>query len=150
MLVQKNKPVDFNDVDVSNIDSFSNENNKGIFAGTKFEYINISDWDVSKVKVMSFMFSYCYSLKSVGDLSKWDVSNVKVMSFMFHKCKQLKSVGDLSNWNVSKVENMWNMFYSCKQLKSVGDLSNWDVSKVKYMFNMFKESGITNIPNWYK
>ena len=119
----KNKPVDFNDVDVSNIDSFSNENNRGIFAGTKFEYINISDWDVSKVKVMSFMF---------------------------HKCKQLKSVGDLSNWNVSKVENMWNMFYSCKQLKSVGDLSNWDVSKVKYMFNMFKESGITNIPNWYK
>ena len=119
----KNKPVDFNDVDVSNIDSFSNENNRGIFAGTKFEYINISDWDVSKVKVMSFMF---------------------------HKCKQLKSVGDLSNWNVSKVENMWNMFYSCKQLKSVGDLSNWDVSKVKDMFNMFKESGITNIPKWYK
>ena len=25
-----------------------------------------------------------------------------------------------------------------------------DVSKVKYMFDMFKESGITNIPKWYK
>ena len=69
---------------------------------------------------------------------------------MFHKCKQLKSVGDLSNWDVSNVKNMWNMFYSCKQLKSVGDLSNWNISKVKYIFNMFKDSGITNIPDWYK
>ena len=44
---------------------------------------------------------------------------------------------------------MWGMFYSCKQLKSVGDLSNWNISKVKYIFNMFKDSGITNIPDWY-
>ena len=93
----KQKPIDFNDVDVSNIDSFYDEDNdKGIFEDTKFKYINISDWDVSNVK------------------------------------------------------NMWGMFYSCKQLKSVGDLSNWNVSKVNYMNNMFKESGITNIPKWYK
>ena len=44
----KDKPIDFNDVDVSNIDSFYNKNstfyNKnstGIFAGTKFKYIDI-------------------------------------------------------------------------------------------------------------
>ena len=41
-------------------------------------------------------------------------------------------------------------FYKCKQLKSVGDLSNWNISNVKNMYNMFKESGITNIPKWYK
>ena len=174
----KTNPIDFNDVDVSNISSFYDENiNIGIFERTKFEYIDISDWDVSKVKDMSYMFcgcnnlisvgdlsnwnvskvegmsvmfSNCEQLKSVGDLSNWKVSGVKNMFYMFQGCEQLKSVGDLSNWDVSKVENMWNMFYSCKQLKSVGDLSNWDVSKVKYMFNMFKESGIINIPDWYK
>ena len=50
----KTKPINFNDVDVSNIDSFYNENNnRGIFAGTKFEYIDISSWDVSNVKDIS-------------------------------------------------------------------------------------------------
>ena len=49
----KQKPIDFNDIDISNIDSFYNVNiNEGIFEGTEFEYIDISDWDVSKVKDM--------------------------------------------------------------------------------------------------
>ena len=67
----KQKPIDFNDVDVSNIDSFYDENtNNGIFDETKFEYIDISDWNVSNVKNMMFMFYECKQLKSVGDLSK--------------------------------------------------------------------------------
>ena len=174
----KDKPIDFNDVDVSNIDSFYNENiNIGIFQRFKFEYIDVSDWDVSniknmrhtfflctrlkfigdlsnwdvsKVEDMSYMFFGCEQLKSVGDLSKLNVSKVEDMTSMFESCKQLTSVGDISNWDVSNVKNMWGMFYSCKQLKSVGDLSNWNISKVKYIFNMFKDSGITNIPDWYK
>ena len=147
----KQKPIDFNDVDVRNIDSFYDNNiNIGIFAGTKFKYIDVSDWDVSNVKDMNYMFYGCAQLKSVGGLSKWDVSKVEHMTSMFEYCEQLKSVGDLSNWNVSKVENMNAMFYGCIQLKSVGDLSNWNVLNVKYMFNMFKKSGITNIPKWYR
>ena len=145
----KQKPIDFNDIDVSNIDSFCNIN-EGIFDGTKFEYIDISYWNVSNVKNMSNMFYNCKQLKYIGDLSNWNVSNVKSMSDMFFHCEQLKSVGDLSKWNVSKVESMSDMFYMCKQLKSVGDLSNWNVSKVNYMNNMFDNSGITNIPKWYK
>ena len=40
----KQKPVDFNDIDVSDIDSFYDEDNdKGIFEDTKFKYINISE-----------------------------------------------------------------------------------------------------------
>ena len=120
----KQKPIDFNDVDVNNIDSFYNKDtNNGIFDETKFEYIDISDWDVSNVKNMMGTFSGCKNLKSVGDLSKWNVSNVKNMSYMFHVCVQLKSVGDLSNWNVSKVKNT---------------------------FCMFMNSGITNKPDWLK
>ena len=93
----KDNPIDFNDVDVSNIDSFYDNNiNIGIFRETKFEYIDISDWDVSNVK------------------------------------------------------NMMGTFFGCKNLKSVGDLSNWNVSKVKNTFGMFMNSGITNIPDWYK
>ncbi len=143
-------PIGFNDIDVSNINSFWDEKNKGIFEKTKFEYIDVSGWDVSNAEDMYIMFFECYNLKSVGDLSNWNVSNVKDMYFMFYKCKQLKSVGDLSNWKVSKCKIMKGMFYGCEQLTSVGDLSNWDVSNVKYMNLMFEGSGITNIPNWYK
>ena len=69
---------------------------------------------------------------------------------MFGSCAQLTSVGDLSNWNVSNIKDMRRMFYGCEQLKSVGDLSNWNVSKVEDMDCTFKDSGITNIPDWYK
>ena len=122
----KQKPIDFNDVDVSNIDSFYDYYNcVGVFSNTKFKYI---------------------------DISYWDVSNVNCMISMFSECEQLKSVGDLSNWDVSNVKNMFAMFCDCINLKSVGDLSNWDVSDVKDedMNHMFKDSGITNIPDWYR
>ena len=66
----KQKPIDFNDVDVSNIDSFYNKNiSTGIFEETKFEYIDISDWNVSNVKDMHNMFFLCKELKSIGDIS---------------------------------------------------------------------------------
>ena len=142
-------PIEFNDIDISNINSFCNRN-KGIFEKTKFEYIDVSDWDVSNVEDMNSMFFECCNLKSVGDLSNWNVSNVEDMSCMFFECFNLKSVGDLSNWTALKVENMKDMFFACKQLTSVGDLSKWDVSGVKDVSYMFNGSGIKNTPNWYK
>ena len=57
----KQDPIDFNDIDVSNIDSFFNDKGKGIFEETKFKYINISDWDVSNVKSTICMFYGCES-----------------------------------------------------------------------------------------
>ena len=145
----KQKPIEFNDIDISNINSFCNRN-KGIFEKTKFEYIDISDWDVSNVQDMKYMFYECNTLESIGDISNWNVSNVENMHHMFYGCNNLKSVGDLSNWTASKVENMKDMFFACKQLTSVGDLSKWDVSGVKDVSYMFDGSGITNTPSWYK
>ena len=85
----KQNPIDFNDIDISNLDSFYNENNdKGIFGETKFEYIDISDWDVSNVEDLSIMFSRCEQLKSVGNLSNWNVSNVKNVNCMFGGCTE--------------------------------------------------------------
>ena len=51
----KQDPIDFNDIDVSNLDSFYGKYNKGIynkgiFEDKYFKYIDISDWDVSNVK----------------------------------------------------------------------------------------------------
>ncbi len=142
-------PIDFNDVDVSNIDSFY-DGTVGIFDVTKFEYIDISDWDVSNVEHMEYMFYHCENLESAGDLSNWDVSKVENMRGMFAWCNKLISIGDLSDWDVSKVENMNSMFYDCINLKFVGDLSNWNVSECENMRGMFAHSGIKNTPYWYK
>ena len=113
-------PIDFNDIDVSNLDSFC-EKNKGIFEYTRFKYIDISDWDVS---------------------------NIKSTNNMFYDCGKLKSVGDISSWNVSNVEHMMNMFSGCDNFNQ--DISDWDVSKVTCTLHMFHNSGITNTPSWYK
>ena len=154
----KQDPIDFNDIDVSNLNSFCNDNDKGIFEKTKFKYIDISSWDVSNVTNMSHMFCECSTLKSVGDLSDWDVYEVTNMSHMFAFCKKFNQ--DLSSWdvsnvtdmsymffhcdsfnkdishlNVSNVTNMSHMFYWCISFNQ--DLSNWDVSKVRYKIAMF-------------
>ena len=130
----KEDPIDFNDIDVSNIDSFLNKRKVGIFERTKFEYIDISEWDVSNVKTMHGMFSCCYELKSVGDISSWNVSNVTDMAYMFYDCKLFNQ--DLSGWNVSNVTDMSFMFNYCASFNQ--DLSSWDVSSVTNMNAMFR------------
>ena len=130
-------PIDFNDIDVSNLDSFYDSLNTyiGIFEGTKFKFIDISYWDVSNVKSTRRMFFECEKLKSVGDLSNWDVSNVTDMSCMFFVCEKLELTGDLSNWNVSNVTDMDCMFNGCNIFNQ--DISDWDVSNVTNMMYMF-------------
>ena len=128
------KPIDFNDIDVSNIDSFCDKN-VGLFSRTKFKHIDISYWNVSNVTDMSRMFCGCESLKSVGDISKWDVSSVENTSNMFYDCKKLKSVVDISKWDVSSVTNMSFMFCDCNNFNQ--NLSNWDVSSVTDMTYLF-------------
>ena len=125
-------PVDFNDIDVSNLDSFCNKNT-GLFEDTNFKYINISDWDVSNVKSMYNMFAYCEELRSVGDISSWDVSSVKDMWFMFYGCKYFNQ--DISKWDVSNVTDMAYMFQGCNNFNQ--DISDWDVSNVRNMSFMF-------------
>ena len=177
LIRERGKDANLNDIDVSNIDymgRIGKNNNYGLFEGLGIHNIDISKWDVSKVKDMSLMFFGCVNLISIGDISNWNVSNVTDMygmfyccqiknidisnwnvsnvtdmSHMFNGCKKLESIGDISNWKTSKVKNMRSMLRQCENLKFVGDLSNWDVSNVENMLCMFKDSGITNIPSWY-
>ena len=107
----KQDPIDFNDIDVNNIDSFCNSKDEGIFQETKFKYIDISYWNVSNVTKMMSMFYKCEELKSVGDISEWDVSNVTDMAYMFTRCENLNQ--DISKWDVSNVRYHAYTFYNC-------------------------------------
>ena len=130
----KQNPIDFNDIDVSNLDSFCDNNDNGLFEDIDFKYIDISDWDVSSITNMLSMFYRCNKLKSVGDISYWDVSNVTNMAYMFTGCVNFNQ--DILRWNVSRVTDMSYMFFGCVNFNQ--NISSWDVSKVKDMCAMFK------------
>ena len=134
----KQNPIDFNDIDVSNIDSFCDKYDTGIFEYTRFKYIDISDWDVSNVKSMHKMFYWSEKLESVGDISKWNVSKVTDMQNMFACFKKFNQ--DISGWDVSNVTNMAFMFYDCESFNQ--DISKWDVSNVTDAINMFEKCPI--------
>ena len=57
------------------------------------------------------MFSYCGRLGLVDGISNWDVSNVTDMSYMFYRCESFNQ--DISKWNVSNVRYHVFMFYNC-------------------------------------
>ncbi|NME69785.1 BspA family leucine-rich repeat surface protein [Flammeovirga aprica] len=99
---------------------------------------DLSKWDVSKVKNMSYMFEGATSFN--GDLSSWDVSSVTRMDYMFKEATSFN--GNLSTWNVSSVTRMDNMFNGAISFE--GDISSWNISSVTMMENMFTESGITS------
>ena len=126
-------PIDFNDIDVSNMVSFCDNDDIGLFEQTKFKYIDISDWDVSSVTNMLSMFYRCNTLKSVGDISYWNVSNVTNMAYMFTGCVNFNQ--NISRWNVSRVTDMSYMFFGCVNFNQ--NISSWDVSKVTDMCSMF-------------
>lgn len=96
--------------------------------------IDLSNFDTSKVKDLSYMFNGCENLLSL-DLSSFDTSKVKDLSYMFNGCENLLSI-DLSNFDTSNVTTMYRMFYGCSVLRSL-DLSNFDTSKVENMGFMF-------------
>ena len=79
------------------------------------------------------------------NLSNWDVSNVTTLNFLFNNCEfNLFGSGagveiDISNWNVRNITNMnraiWNI-----RLGNMKDL-NWNLQSIQSMFDMF---GVSN------
>ena len=111
----EDKNADLNDIDVSAITDMSAlSDGTGLFEKLDPHNINISEWDVSNVKYMGYMFFRCYNFNS--DLSDWDVSNVIDMDRMFARCEKFNS--NLSKWNVAKVTSMFSAFDNCTSLKN--------------------------------
>lgn len=136
----------------------------GLSSGAAISVNGLNSLDVSKVVDMSHMFHLFgrpvtdFSL----DLSGWNVSSVKDMSFMFYEAGMNSSSGtwsfNLSNWNTGEVQNMQHMFYQAGQNAgsvSISGLGSWDLSKVETTYYMFFQAGnsaqtfnISGMENW--
>jgi surface protein len=113
--------------------------------GAKFDLGNfngdMSNWDVSNVTNMKYMFAHSNFNR---DISDWDVSNVKDMDSMF---EYSAFNGDLSKWDISKVKDMGSMFENSDFNND--SICNWDVSNVGNMMSMFRQSPFNHdISNW--
>ena len=124
------KTLDLSGWNTSNVKNMSYM----FYCCARLESLNLSGWDTSSVKTMHGMFYHCEGLESL-DLSGWDTSNVENMAWMFSCCRKIKSI-DVSDWDTSNVKNMGYMFYECAKLESL-DLSRWDMSNVMNMEDMF-------------
>lgn len=144
---------------------FSNE-----YVNTSIFNQEVSNWDVSNVTDMSYMFNQAIDFTNNGftgnlfalppsfsqlkntsymfqvvkylyfNVSDWDVSGVTDMSSMFSVCWGFNS--DLSGWNVSSVLDMNNMFNYALSFNQ--DISSWNVSRVTNMSRMLFHATLFN------
>ena len=134
-------------IDISKWDVSKVKHMSGMFAGYENFNCDLSNWNVSNVTNMAFMFYNCRNFNC--NLSNWDVRNVINMKYMFENCKKFESKG-LENWDVSNVISMKYMFQNCENFKAK-DLDKWNVSNVKNMDLMFANCiKLKKIPSWYK
>jgi surface protein len=105
------------DADLNHIDVSEVTNMDSLFScydadlGPEYNDLNpdISQWNVSNVHDMRYMFAHCYNFNC--DISGWDVSNVINMNCMFFYCEKFNQ--DISRWDVSKVKHCTNIFEDC-------------------------------------
>ena len=113
-----------------------------MFSGCKnlLSISNALKWDISEVNNISYLFSYCESLKYLPDiLSYWDTSNLTNMNNIFSNCLSLNSIPDISGWKTSKIIKMKDIFFNCKSLKSIPNISNWNLSNIKFIKDYINE-----------
>ena len=113
----------------------------------KLKSIDLSNLNFAKVQDMSYMFSWCMFLDTVGFNSF--IAKPTDTSYLFHNCSRLKSL-NVSTLDTSLVVNMDSMFYNCSNLTSL-DVSKFDTSVVtdmQYMFAQCKSLTSLDIKNF--
>ena len=100
----------------------------------------LDSWNVSNVTMIGSMFDNASSFNQ--PLDSWNVSNVAYMSSMFKDASSFNQ--PLDSWNVSNVIDMAGMFYGASSFNQ--PLRSWNVSNVTNMGDMFNRARSFNQP----
>jgi Mycoplasma protein of unknown function, DUF285 len=94
---------------------------------------NISMWNTSSATTMEATFARAGLFNS--NLSQWDVSRVARMLYMFYGAETFEG-GDLTRWNVSQVDTMASMFFYGSVFNGI--VTTWDTRKLHSMEEMVR------------
>lgn len=97
--------------------------------------IDVSNWNVSSIKLMTDAFCDCEHIKEIIGLETWDTSNVTDMSAFFMNCEKLVDF-DISNFKFDKVERLSFFFSGCASLTDI-DISYINCPNCKTINNLF-------------
>lgn len=116
------KSIDVSKWDVSKVEIFHHT-----FAWcSKLVVQGVENWNTSSAIAMNALF---HENKNVTlDLSGWDVSKVRTFAQMFERNTELVEIKGLEKWNTSSARSFCQMFYGCQKLKKL-DLSSFDTRK---------------------
>ena len=112
-----------------------------LFSGcSNLEYINCSNWNLSKTTSSSHLFENCGNVKIIG-LPQFS-EKLENISYMFSDCKNLTEIYSLEDFNPVNVTNAKGMFSGCSSLSSI-NLNNFIGSELTNIEEMF--SNCTNV-----
>lgn len=133
--------ADLSKLCTSLVTDMSTGNDEGFFLARDFNQ-NISNWDVSNVVTMKWMFINSAFTQPIGT---WDVSSVKNMKRMFQNSSFNQPI---ANWKVGNVTDMSWMFSNSLFNQPIG---KWCVPLIKSEPEQFSEGSFLsaqNKPQW--
>ena len=97
-----------------------------LYECSSITHLDLSNFNISKIKNMNAMFWKCSSLISL-DLSNFITIHTENMGTVFSFCSNLKNL-NISNFITNNTKIMNGMFFGCHSLKEL-DLSNFNTEK---------------------
>lgn len=133
-------------IDVSRWDTsqFTSDAIRGTFYGcTNVQELNVSNWKVNNLTILSNTFSGCSSITKL-DVSKWVTTNFTNLSGTFQGCSNLTEL-DVSKWVTNNVTSFSYTFSTLSNITAL-DLTNWSFENATTIAGMFSFNGsLTNL-----
>jgi len=76
---------------------------------------SLAQWQTGRLRSATAMFEDCWLLEAL-DVSEWDVRKLKLASSMFRDAKRFRS--DVSKWRLDSVLDMAELFFGCEAFDS--------------------------------
>lgn len=108
--------------------------------------LDLSQWNVSQVTDIGYMFQKCSNLQTVDMSWGAQTRNIQTANQVFYKCTALSEVKGMSGWDLSSVTTLNYMFRDCTALQDVAGVSNWNLPNVTTVVGMFENcTSITSL-----